>query len=69
MIDSEGRALLVALVQRVRARTVAARCRVARSTVSMWIAGTRTPSATSKKALVVHFGIPVESWARSARSR
>ena len=59
---NDGRRKLLALLQRVPGKVVAAKVGVSASKVSEWASGTRPPSARGKKALAFTFGIPEDSW-------
>ena len=68
---TEGRRLLLALLQRTTARRVAARCSVSASTVSRWAAGATLPNERARRALAgaSSYGIPAESWASPRHPR
>lgn len=59
---SAGRAMLLEVLQRTRAKYVAARCRVSPAAVSKWSSGRSVPSSAKKRALAVNYGIPTDSW-------
>lgn len=68
---SEGRRSLLALLQRMSAREVAARCQVAPSTVSRWASGEMTPCPRARSLLSEHCGIEwtVDEWTPRAKLR
>lgn len=61
---SQGRRLLLAVLQRTSAREVAARCRVAHSCVSEWSSGDAAPSQRPRLSLAEIYGIPRDAWER-----
>ncbi len=60
MID--GRRALLFVLQRTKARFVAARVRVSPSCVSEWAAGRKRPSSRARELLEANYGIRHDSW-------
>lgn len=65
----DARRSLLALLQRLSAREVAARCQVDASTVSRWAAGEVAPSERARRMLAQHCGIAPETPWDSRRVR
>lgn len=59
---TRGRRLLLAVLQRTKARTVAARVDVSAGAVSRWASGRGVPSPPARARLEAAFGIPAASW-------
>jgi len=57
-----GRRSLLAVLQRTTARELAARCRVAKQTVSDWVNGHRKPNHSARLALQHLYGISARAW-------
>lgn len=66
---TEGRRLLLLVLQRTTGRDVAARCRVTPCRVSAWISGRTKPSPAARAALERNYEIPPPSWDVTARNR
>lgn len=58
---TRGRRSLLALLQRLPAREVAARCQVTPSAVSRWASGEKSPSLASREMLREHCGVTWEA--------
>lgn len=63
---SRGRRSLIAVLQRTTARELAARCRVAKQTVSDWLRGRAKPSRDARLALERLYGIRAAAWDATA---
>lgn len=61
---TEGRQMLIRVLQITRGREVAARCRVSPSQVSKWLGGFTRPSTAARRALEDNYRIPSDSWNR-----
>jgi transcriptional regulator with XRE-family HTH domain len=59
---TRGRRALLAVLQIIRGREVAARVRVSPASVSYWLHGLRRPSARSRAMLERHVRIPATWW-------
>ena len=63
---TRGRRALLAILQRTTEREVAARCRVARQTVSDWSRGWSKPRRDARLALARAYDIAPSAWDESA---
>lgn len=63
---TRGRRSLLALLQRLPAREVAARCQVSPAAVSQWASGLKEPSAENRAMLREHCGVTWDSCPLSA---
>lgn len=61
---SEGRKLLLAVLERTSVLFVAARCGVTIGAVKHWRAGRNGPGPRSKRELFRSYGIPIDSWGK-----
>ncbi len=61
---TEGRHLLLVVLTRTSVRHVALRCRVTVGAVYNWLAGRNSPGPRARRALLLSYGIPPESWRR-----
>jgi transcriptional regulator with XRE-family HTH domain len=59
---TEGRRLLLAVLQRTTVEYVARRCRVTPGAVYQWTSGNNNPGPRARRALHDSYQIPVESW-------
>lgn len=59
---TRGRRSLIAILQRTTAREVAARCGVAKQTVSDWLRGLTKPRRGARLALQREYGISPPAW-------
>jgi transcriptional regulator with XRE-family HTH domain len=59
---SLGRRFLLSIIQRTTQREIAARCRVAPSTVTAWVRGDYKPGKFPRWALERSYEIPASSW-------
>lgn len=66
---TRGRRALLAVLQIIRGREVAARVRVSPGTVSRWAAGLCRPSAHAREQLERHVRIPAAAWDEPAVHR
>lgn len=57
-----GRKMLLEVLQRTRARFVAATCRVSAAAVSQWASGATTPSQRARVVLEERYRIPRAAW-------
>ena len=64
---TEGRRLLIALLQRTKARAVAARCSVQPPAVSKWASGYQRPAPRARRELESNYGIAASLWGESRR--
>lgn len=62
MSNSEGRRVLLAVLQRIRAREVALRVHVTPAAVSWWTSGRYRPSTRSRALLERHCRIEARLW-------
>ena len=63
---TEGRRLLISVLQKLRCREVALRTHVTESAVSHWSSGRWKPSRRARKMLEAHVGIDAGTWDRPA---
>lgn len=70
---TEGRRLLLLVLQRTTGRSVASRCRVTATRVSAWASGRTKPSPEARLLLEQNYTIPPATWDRpvtvTARNR
>jgi transcriptional regulator with XRE-family HTH domain len=66
---TRGRRALLAVLQIIRGREIAARVRVSPATVSKWSTGLRRPSARARALLEQHVRIPASAWDEPAVHR
>lgn len=59
---NRGHRSLLAVLQRTTGREVAARCRVAKQTVSDWVSGLKKPSPHARLRLHAAYGISPAAW-------
>src|ERR1700741_1325782 len=59
---TQGRRSLLALLQLTSGCEIAARCRVAKSSVSQWASGQKNPCKATRERLERQYGIRAESW-------
>lgn len=59
---TRGRRLLLAVLQRVEQRDLAARCGVTQQTVSAWATGVKRPSVAARLRLELGYRIPRGAW-------
>lgn len=66
---NRGRLLLLAVLQRVGQREVAARCGVSQQAVSAWATGVKRPSVAAKVKLELGYRIARSAWDASPGAR
>lgn len=66
---TDGRRLLLAVLQIIPAREVALRVHVSQMAVSYWRAGLRNPSPASRRMLEQHLNIPADLWEPSSNAQ
>src|SRR5262245_55348910 len=64
---TEGRRLLLALLQTLTRKAVALRLGVSRACVSYWASGDSTPERDNAQKLQEQFGIPIPAWSQPAQ--
>lgn len=61
-----GRAALLRVLSKTKARFVAKRCRVTTAAVYNWTSGRRIPSDAARRSLELSYGIPGDAWGEPA---